>query len=135
MTAYWDGLEHDAATVYKNTKVVDSVIPYESEAIKTVSLATGDREFPDDLRQKIQGLIARWRLQFITGELQKESVEWLQAVSYSRLLQELHSAFHEVASRRVKTRFGMLSDSPSHILALRREWEQEQEDAVSSNPR
>jgi hypothetical protein len=38
----------------------------------------------------------------------------------SQLLQELHSAFHEVGSRRIQTRFGILSDSP-RINSLMRE--------------
>ena len=41
------------------------------------------------------------------------------AMRGSQLIASLHSAFHEVASRRIDTRFGLLSDDPEGILKRR----------------
>jgi hypothetical protein len=90
--------------------------------VEQVSLVTGDREFPDDLREHIQGLIAMHEVSPRSGlDPRPETLEWVAAMGSSRLIDELHEAFHDLARRRITTRFGRLSDSPSQILALRDE--------------
>ena len=93
-----------------------------------VSLVTGDREFPDDLREKIMGLLATQAVYEVVSDLPptRKALEYLKATHTSVLLDSLHSVFHEVARRRIQTRFGMLSDSPTHILVIREDWEREQ---------
>ena len=122
MTSYFDERARalDGATITEAVEV-------EKEVIATVNLVTGDREFPEDLRERIQGLIAVFRCRKSTSA----SSPWsrgrfdFEATSESSLLRELHSAFHDVANRRIETRFGILSSSPEDILVRRAEHDEE----------
>ncbi len=98
------------------------VICIEAPMIDQVNLVTGDREFPDDLRQRIQGAIATKAVGAWHGvkPLQR-TVDRALRCRTSLLVEELHDLFHEVARRRRHTRFGYLSDSPEDILARRDE--------------
>jgi len=92
----------------------------EERVTKTVSLATGDREFPDDLRGRIQGIIATKRVfRPETADVNEDAAAYLIGMKLSELFESLHSAFHIVAGRRVQTRFGLLSDDPSGIVSRR----------------
>lgn len=96
----------------------------ERRVIRVVNLVTGDREFPDDLRQRIQSIIAMHRITPVESlEPRAKAVEAARVTRTHPLLQELHSAFHDVAQRRIETRFGILSDSPTAILSMRDDWE------------
>ncbi len=89
------------------------VIAIEQRLISDVTLCTGDREFPDDLRQKALGLIAQWHVGVHASlKPRNKSLDWLRSLRSSRLVEEMHSLFHEVARRRIETRFGLLFDNP-----------------------
>lgn len=92
----------------------------EQRVVREVSLCTGDREFPENLRESIQGIVATRRV-FMpeTQEVHERNLEYLLSTKLSRLFDSLHSAFHIVASRRVETRFGLLSDDPSGTVKRR----------------
>lgn len=130
MTSYFDDKVRDIHTYAEEAcgdfgKVRDEVAAIELETIKEVVLVTGDREFPDDLREKIMGIIATQAVcEYILPPTRK-ALEYLKATHESVLLESLHSAFHELGRRRIQTRFGLLSDHPRSILVLREEWEEE----------
>jgi hypothetical protein len=93
----------------------------EKRVINDVSLVTGDREFPDDLRQHIQGIIAVHAIQACAGLPESEdSKQWLLSMRSSRLVEKLHGAFHDVARRRPPNRYdSFFSDDPSAFLRAR----------------
>ena len=101
----------------------------EREVIPEINLVTGDREFPDDLREKIQGIIAMHRTTSV-GDVQprQRAVDMATTVRMCPLISELHRAFHEVGTRRHRTRFGILSDNPTVILAMRDDHDNEAND-------
>ncbi len=124
MTSYFDDLTREvtelARTTASSAAFVVAVGALEARVCQEVSLVTGGREFPDDLRERIQTAIACCRVGFLGGLPPMDSaVHYLTATKSSLLLGELHSLFHAVASRRHMTRFGMLSDNPAGILRRR----------------
>jgi len=135
MSSYWDAVGRDVHEARSMNLADESfrtvVANIELAVIQTVSLAVGDREFPNDMRERILGSIAvncldhNWtsaKLPPHEPDWNKDAVEWLQLVGYSRLLEDLHGHFHEVASLRVMTRFGVeFTDDPSTFLKARDE--------------
>jgi hypothetical protein len=93
----------------------------EFQVIETVTLVTGDLEFPDDLRERMQGLIATEAVCTTPGGLAPCANAIDDALTFRRsmLIDELHSAFHILASRNIETRFGRLSDNPRDIVTRR----------------
>ncbi len=130
MTAYWDSLRREVqdASQLSDDVFVEAVIEIETRAIRTVSLTTGDREFPDDLRQQIQGIIAvhavdpgRYLFEHPSTELANARARaWLLTMRSSIVLEELHRAFHRVGERRAINRYdGYFTDDPSSFLRAR----------------
>lgn len=120
MTAYFDELRRQVREFSDDdTNFIESLISLEHGVIKIVNLVTGDREFPDDLRDQIQGIIAVQAIQTLTGHTNERAKTIALRCRYSGLFESLHSAFHSVAGRRLNTRFGLLSDDPSGILRRR----------------
>lgn len=89
----------------------------EALVIRDVSLVTGDKHCPEDLREKIQTKIAVWE-----ARPGSKGEEYALMGYSSVLICDLHSLFHELASRRVQTPFGLLNDSPTGILERRDAW-------------
>ena len=130
MTAYWDALRREVqdASSLSNDDFVEVVIQIEARVIRTVSLTTGDREFPDDLRQQIQGIIAVHAVDPGCHVFERSSTELANARAKARLLtmrssillEELHRAFHQVGERRAVNRYdGYFTDDPSSFLRAR----------------
>lgn len=73
----------------------------------------------------------RWRIadQKIKAEYpippNPKAIEYVLSLRMSELVETMHSIFHEVASRRIMTRFGMLNDHPRSILDRRDEHDKE----------
>ena len=133
MTSYFDEMREDiswaAASADTDRQFLAAIETVEARAIADINLVTGDREFPDDLREKIQGLIATCQTKRIEGQPPTRHREMNAVMRHSQLLIELHRAFHEVGSRRIETRFGILSDHPRVNLNMRADHEtQEDED-------
>ncbi len=134
MTAYWDALKREvqeASQQLSDDAFVEAVVDIETRVIRAVSLTTGDREFPDDLRRKIQGIIGINAIDFGRYVFATECSEgrepvnartkaWLLTMRYSILLEELHGAFHQVASRRAANRYDAhFTDDPTSFLHAR----------------
>lgn len=90
----------------------------ETQVCVDVSLCTGDREFPESLREKIMGAIAVWQSR-TDGGIPTKGRQFSLVMRSSYLIGELHGLFHQLASGRVKTRFGMLTDDPEANLKMR----------------
>lgn len=133
MTAYWDDIRRQVreASDHTNDVFVETVIDIETRVIRDVSLTTGDREFPHDLREKVQGIIAVNAIDFgryifdgptsSSRQLVNERAKaWLLTMRYSIMLEELHSTFHYVGQRRAPNRFDtFFTDDPTSFLRAR----------------
>lgn len=124
MTSYFDDRVHEINMLPKaitGDALVTEVALIEAAVLKTVLLNTGDREFPDDLREKILSIVAKEAVCTSPGGLapRREAIEYTIACRDSQLLHSLHSAFHTLAGRRIMTRFGYWTDSPSQNLVSR----------------
>lgn len=131
MTAYFDNVSSELDTVIGSSciseeELLTQVGLIESKVVQDVLLITGDREFPDDLRQTILTHIAVYGI-YNPAALppMEKTVQRVLALRDSMLLRKLHDDFHEVGSRRIKTRFGLLGDDPRQILNQRTNWELE----------
>lgn len=124
MSSYFDAKTYASMEASKNATsdedFIQQVAEIERGLIEDVTFAVGDREFPADLREKAMGLIARWHVGTHAGlNPSEEALNYVKAVRMSELVEEMHSLFHEVARRRISTRFGLLSDHPRDIVNRR----------------
>lgn len=123
MTAYFDDLNREIAQLSDqfstSNAFFDHLVVLEERVIKDVSLMTGDREFPDHLREGLMSLIAIHRLRDFQGNIQLRSAHYAGSVRTSRLISELHSAMHTVACLRINTRFGIITDDPAANVKAR----------------
>lgn len=122
MTGYFDTREQLISEVSRlntdDTEFIKKLTGIEESVVADVNLVTGDREFPEGWREKIQNVIASRRLYI--GDIPNEHVIWLAKASrQSPLIVELHHFFHLLAGEKVETRFGVLSDDPIGILRRR----------------
>lgn len=120
MSSYFDAKTYavseasDKAT--SDEDFVQQVAEIERRLIEDVTFTVGDREFPSDLREKAMSLIAQWHVgTHATLAPRDEAIQYLITCRISDLVERMHSLFHEVASRRIRTRFGFLSDHPKDI--------------------
>lgn len=127
MSSYFDDKSHRVSEAsYHAGKCgadfIRVVAEIEQEVIKDCTLVAGDREFPPDLRERIMSIIANWHVGK-QGDLEptQKALEFTECMRMSELIERMHSLFHEVASRNVRTRFGRLSDHPVDILERRDE--------------
>lgn len=127
MTSYFDAARREVNDLPRdNVQFIQGLIGIERRVAHEVSLVTGDREFPDDLREKIQGIIAVKSIHVLPELPPNERMrEDALCCRSSTLLESLHSAFHELARRGIVTRFGRMLDSPRGILHLRDEYDKE----------
>jgi len=134
MTAYFDDLEREARELSERAsddqEFLVGLEGLEARLTRDVTLNTGDREFPDELREKALSVIA---LQAVTGGplyaqqplLHEKARRMALATRRSTLVGSLHSLFHRLAGARIKTRFGLWSDDPAGNLRLRDAHDQE----------
>lgn len=115
MSSYWDKASLEIA----EAETVDEAKAVEQRVISETVLVTGDREFPEDHRTEILGIIAVKRIDPVGGDPKNRSREWFQSVHTSRMVDDLHDAFHELARPRHETRFGGWSDNVDSNLARR----------------
>ena len=106
-------------------EVVRAAAVVEGRVVRDVLLCTGDREFPNDLREKVLSTLTLKALVDYGGHLRvgvnrnEDAEDYLVTCRESELLGDLHSLFHELARRKVQTRFGGWSDSPAGNLSRR----------------
>jgi len=133
MTAYFDALEREIRELSDEAKTInggdndffiDQLGRVEEGAAKDALLNSGDREFPEDLREKITGAIALHGTRDLNGcglgrEFYAKPRRLALAMRRSQLVGELHSIFHELVQRRIETRFGRWTDDPAANLKTR----------------
>lgn len=129
MTSYFDNAAQDAREVFHGEQSEEAQLGslrlIEADVIRDVSLVAGDREFPDDFRERIMATIAQRQVESIAGIENPAALDDALMIHGSPLIGELHQLFHALASRRVQTRFGVLTDKPEDILKRRSEYDEE----------
>lgn len=119
MTAFFDDLRREVSDIKAEDREawLTQVAAIEAPVIETVCRVTSDPEFPEDLREKILVVVATKAVADAnTLPARQGAKDYAWVTKMSGLLEALHSLFHQVASRRIRTRFGLLSDSPRAIL-------------------
>ncbi len=132
MSSYFDEM---AARVRKareehsdNGQYLLAVAAIEGELFADVSRAIGDREFPKDLREKMLGLLAAKSVYQLPNLPPNDWARERALCGSSRVIEEMHDLFHDLARRRVTTRFcAFLPDSPTYIVALRDDYDEDHE--------
>ena len=100
---------------------LDRVGAIERHLAAEALLLVADREFPADLAQAIRECISTLSVAPEDTPAQPIGAEQALVLRNSPMLTQLHSLFHEVATRRLDTRFGLLSDDPhDNAVRLRR---------------
>jgi hypothetical protein len=128
MTDYFDKAEREVRErMREGAAPLHAAREVEARVVRDVLLCTGDREFPDDLREKILTQITISGLVDYSGKPSSnfDAEDYVAATRSSDLLGRLHSLFHELARRRHPTRFGPWSDSPEGNLYRRRAADEE----------
>ncbi|MCP4496224.1 MAG: hypothetical protein GY825_05530 [Phycisphaeraceae bacterium] len=123
MSSYFDEMNRkvrDADQIEDDGDFLWHVRTIEEQVFADVSIVTGDREFPDDLRQQIMAEFAVHGI-WQPGDLTPtpNARDYVAMMRMSKVIDLVHERFHELARRRVVTRFGLLSDSPTQIRVLR----------------
>lgn len=123
MTADFDeALEQSLAlsSAEPDESYLASMRSVEEPLVRAVLLNAGDREFPDDLRQRILTVVAMRGIFSPSGITpMEEARKFTLAMRYSRLVVDLHTIFHGLAARRLETRFGLWTDSPHGNIVSR----------------
>jgi hypothetical protein len=124
MSSYFDDKSREISAAHEVDDFEErlaAVQAVEEELFRDVTAITGDREFPDDLRERMLAVLAV-RAVYQPGNLpvpEKALSHVTHQTGFSRAVEDLHDLHHELASRRLRTRFGVLSDSPALNRALR----------------
>ena len=121
MSSYFDDLRTQVSEIADAPDFIEQLEALEEKVIKEVSLVTGDKYFPNDLRERIFRCIALCGVKtlHLEGmEVKSEARDTALLCKYSVLFEELHSLFHEVGRRNIDAPY-KLSDSPSQILKQR----------------
>lgn len=124
MSSYFDAMQREVTTASCNSLLFEdflrSVVAIEERLFQDVTAITGDREFPDDLRQRIMGVFATESVyQPGTLPMPEKARDFVLMMRYSLVIETIHELFHDLARRRIETRFGWLNDSPTQIAVLR----------------
>jgi len=116
MTSYFDTKASEVAALNYTTdeEFINGVSAIEEGVLKDVEICVNDREFPDDLRRAINQTVYARRL---SNDGTEHAKDMAVALRSSTLLSGLHSHFHDLARRNLKTRFGRWSDHPDNNAA------------------
>ena len=115
MTTYFDQLNRQIGAAserwrgdHGEAQFLLAVSLIEARAARATMAITKLDGFPDDLKAKIARAIEKANT--------PESLGYRLATRSSDLISNLHSIFHEVATRKIETSFGVLSDDPEGTL-------------------
>lgn len=127
MSSYFDKASSDisecrmvghllAGTMMSDEDFIKAAICFENQVASDCMLCAGDKEFPEDLRQKIVGHVSLFSLGYKDMAPSSDGIKYMKALKRSKLIGLLHEDFHELARRRITTRFGLMLDNPAEIL-------------------
>lgn len=112
MTSYFDELTKQVsfASVERSDEAtfISKVDEIERRARRAVEAVAKLSSFPEDLRDEIARAIAK--------STTERARDYRLLMRSSEMVSDLHSIFHEIASRKIQTQFGVLSDDPAGTL-------------------
>jgi len=117
MSSYFDEKAREVAQAFEDADDEQGfllrLVDIERRVYNDVTMLTGDREFPEDIREKALGILATKAVyQPSRLPVPEKALEYATSIGVSRAVEDLHDLFHELAGRRIETRFGRLSDQP-----------------------
>jgi len=121
MSSYFDEFDakvHDIrlAAGQDDSQFIKRLARAESSLITDCLEYAYDHETPTDIKEKIIKLINENE---VIPERNCPGTEFALVCKRSKLSSELHSFFHEIASRRMKTRYtGFVNDNPGHLVRM-----------------
>jgi hypothetical protein len=130
VTSYFNDLQDTVAhaTNLDDASFVKVVADVEKELIVEVVEIAEDEEFPSALMTKMKVAskdLGVWlpnkKVDVDTDEY-RERVERVLLYRKSLLIGVLHSMFHDLDRKKIKARFGMLTDDPHDMLARRKDY-------------
>lgn len=130
MSSYFDSMSRRVAEARdkfpQDHEFLAAIILIEADLFDDVVKITGDREFPDDLRENMLGVLAVKGV-YQPGNLIPSTTAIVRVLRSrdSRAVDDLHDLFHSLARRRIETRFGFLFDDPVGMAKLRDEHDAE----------
>lgn len=116
MTHYWDSRTKEVSEASErcrggedgDAQFLLSVALIEGAAVRAVGAVAKLDGFPVELQDKIARAIEKSK--------SSDALNYRKVTRSSELLSNLHSIFHDVASRKIQTTFGVLSDDPVGTL-------------------
>ncbi len=140
MSSYFDKFDREVRQLAQDTRGSDEQFllqlkQLEATMIKTCELFAGDIDTPDDIRQAVIACIALNQVRYEGGDFLGDSTGPSQGAQHamccksSQLSHEMHSLFHDIARRRIETRYGLVMDNPEHAVRMRDQWVEEHYEA------
>ena len=115
MTAFWDQREreiHEAGTI-------EEAIALEKATFDIVTQLTGDREFPNHVREQALIIMATKSISDCPKGIPGGGRRHYEVAKLCQAVSSLHCLWHFLAEDRITTRFGLLTDSPDEDLRAR----------------
>lgn len=109
MTSYFDAIDRQIS----DCETTEEVITIENAMVAIIERIIADHEFPADHREVIAKTIEKWQI-----SRSERGRQWFEMMRSSRLSTTLHTNFHDLASARIRTRFGYWSDKPDSNIAM-----------------
>ena len=134
MSSYFDKFNRQVRELSQETRGNDEaflkgLMELEKPLVRTCELFAGDRDTPEDIRKAVIGCILTNEVRYEGGDflgshvggvlLESDGAQYACACRSSKLSQELHSLFHDIASRRIQTRYGLVMDDPEAAVKAR----------------
>jgi hypothetical protein len=130
MSSYFDAFRREVHTLSSaagnDTEAFLKTLMIAEERIKNDCLSfAGDRETPDEVRQMIIACVALNEVRYSGGDFlgddkgESKGTQWAAVARSSRLGEEMHSLWHDIAHLRLKPRYGLVMDNPEYAIQAR----------------
>lgn len=128
MSSYFDKFDRGVSELSKITNDEEFLLglkELEKTMIHTCELFAGDRDTPTDIQQAIIKCITLNQVRYKGGDFLGdefgpcEATRMALASRQSRLSKEMHSLWHDIASRRLEMRYGLVLDNPKAAVEAR----------------
>lgn len=128
MSSYFDSFDRQVSLLADQFRGGDdlaflkAVQELESGMKRTCELFAGDKDTPEEVRQRIIRCVTTCRVYFdadMPGLGDSPANEYVAACRLSKMSQEMHRIFHDIARMHLKTRYGVVMDNPEAAVRAR----------------
>ena len=126
MGAYFRIRQDRADHLASDNTFIEKLAVIEEGVVDDIRRICSDREFPDDIRHRIWGVVEDWCIAPITRAAHPgthKAIAECRMCQTSCMINHLATIFEELAVRRIDTRFGLLTDDPQEIWEAREKHE------------